>query len=92
MIGSQKFLNKSVLASNACFRSYGRTSNISANEAFLFVRKLCLRLSSTVNKTVMSDALDLLLFFASKDFCGPAVVAFEAVGVFEKDAKAAFVE
>ena len=32
---SQKFLNKSVLASNACFRSYGRTSNISANEAFL---------------------------------------------------------
>ena len=42
-----------------------------------------MRLSSTVSKHVMSDTLDLLLFFASKDFCGPAVVAFEAVRVLK---------
>ena len=37
--------------------------------------RLCRKLSRALNTKVMTDALDLLMFFASKDFCGPPFVS-----------------
>ena len=43
--------------------------------SFTVVYRLCKKLSQANNTKVMKDALDLIMFFASKDFCGPAFVS-----------------